>query len=404
MSDLHPDLVALDRFSSTGLAQAATAADVAPETTTSTPAKPVFFSLVDQLRGLAALLVVYSHLVTNFLVERSMQWPVDDVVRRFALSPLRAELNFGWYGVAVFFFISGFVVTASAMTDSVRVFAVRRLLRVYLPVTATVVLVVLAASSGVDVYGIEVAPSAVQVLANITLANYVLVGQPILVSVGWTLAIEVVFYLLVAVLIPLLRARPAIAPAIILLVCFAFVQAAGAFPGSPELARLASSVAFVPLLVLGQVVYLAHHRSISPLLTAVLGTGAWLTYVIGMEETSPLFSGPARTFLVNAALALAVFVVVVLLEGRLRPSRLLTIAAKRSYSLYLLHVPVGYSLLRYLVVEAHVSYTVALPVAIIAVTLAVELVYRFVERPSVRLGRYLTRPRSAVGRVPAVQG
>jgi exopolysaccharide production protein ExoZ len=62
----------------------------------------------------------------------------------------------------------------------------------------------------------------------------------------------------------------------------------------------------------------------------------------------------------------------------------------RSYSLYLVHVPVGFTILTALVVTAKLPYTVALLVALVAVAIVTELAYRFVEKPSIRLGRRLT--------------
>jgi exopolysaccharide production protein ExoZ len=338
-----------------------------------------FFGLIDQLRGVGALLVVYSHLVANFLASRHREWVVDRGVNVFVHNPLHAELNFGWPGVALFFFVSGFVVTQSAERESSGEYVLKRLLRIYPPLIVTVLLVAVMAHSGTLVTGLSGVPSAVQVLLGASLANYLVLAQPLLVVVGWTLVIEMFFYLALWATRPVLIRIPGAVPVVLLLAVTAIVAVHDRLGTTFALA--AAFVAFVPLLVLGQIVYLVVQDRIVPWVGGLLGCAAWMAFVYGMRQTSPLFYDPKASFMANSALAFCVFVIAVLLEGRIKPSRPLAAVARRSYSLYLLHVPVGFTLLAALVDQAHLAYPLAL---------AIELAFRFVERPSIRLGRRLT--------------
>ncbi|MFP3466748.1 acyltransferase family protein [Leifsonia sp. SIMBA_070] len=348
----------------------------------------MFFTQIDQLRGIAALLVVYSHLVPNFLQSQNRKWVVDDAVAVLARNPVHAELNFGWLGVALFFFVSGFVVTHAASRERASVYVVRRLMRIYPPLIATAILVAILAYAGTLVSGLTSVPSPLQVLLGASLGNYFVLAQPLLVAVGWTLVIEMFFYLGLLVARPLLARAPALVP-IVLMLAVAIVDTLHTQLGT-TFALASSFVAFIPLLLLGQIVYLVRMRRIPVWAGALLAAAAWVVFVYGMRETSPAFYDSANSFLSNAVLGFCIFLVAVLIEGRVKPLKPLAVVAKRSYSLYLLHVPVGFTLLTVFVVQAHMPYTPSLLLSLLAVAAATELAYRFIERPSIRLSRWIT--------------
>ncbi len=75
----------------------------------------------------------------------------------------------------------------------------------------------------------------------------------------------------------------------------------------------------------------------------------------------------------------------------MKPIPALAVIARRSFSLYLLHVPVGFTILTALVIGAHWPYTAGLGVALVATAAATELSYRFVELPSMALARRISR-------------
>jgi exopolysaccharide production protein ExoZ len=355
----------------------------------------MFFPLLDQLRGFGAILVVYSHLVGNFLDSSRSGWVVDKAVNGVLHDPLHAELNFGWAGVALFFFVSGFVVTHAAVRETPSEYIVKRLLRIYPPLIVTALVVALMAHFGILVTGLRAAPTPVQVLLGASLSNYLLLAQPVVIAVGWTLVIEMFFYCGLLATRPLLARLPATVPLILLLAC-GTVDTLHNRLGS-AFALGAAFVAFVPLLLLGQIVYLVRMGRISVRVGGLLAGTAWVFFVFGMRQTSPLFSDPAHSFMANGALSFCVFLIAVLLEGKLEPFRPLSVVAQRSYSLYLLHVPVGFTLLVVLVGGEGLPYALALVISLIAVAAATELVFRFVERPSIRLARRITsRPRPSV--------
>lgn len=352
------------------------------------PEKRVFFGLLDQLRAVAALAVVWSHLVGFFLGLSGQSWPPASAVALLIGRPAGIVDDFGWFGVAVFFFISGFVITHAARRESGPVFIVRRVLRIYPPVVfAILVVIVIGYVRGYGPTSPAGDPlSGWQIVANFTLADAFFAPSSAILSVTWTLAIEMTFYLCMWALIPLVRRVPWLASLILVVV---FTLPTLLIPDGIGGFRPGSVFLFAPLLVLGQVLYLARMRLVPLWGAALLGGAAWTSFLFGLHRIGPDRLTPDNNHPANAILAFALVVIAVLLEGRVRPSRIVAVVARRSYSLYLMHTLVGLLVLT-LLHEAGSPYTLNLVVALVVVALATEACYRLAERPGIVLGRRLS--------------
>ncbi|SDH78829.1 acyltransferase family protein [Agrococcus jejuensis] len=357
---------------------------------------PRYLALLDQLRGLAAASVVVAHLVGGFLADHGRDWPPMTLLRRFALDPLVIVQDMGWLGVAVFFLISGYVVTQARQRERAWAFGVRRILRIYPPLIATILLV-LAITPAPTPAGLSVVSAGAGVedwLVAGTLANYVLPGFTPIVGVAWTLAVEVVFYALVAA-IGWLRGRAVwLMPVLILVVCAAAVLTARSFGDVYFL--VAANLSYVPLLVLGQLTFLWHRGQVRAWVAIALGVAAWVVFVLGLEGIQPIFLDPPTSYGPSLLLAGALFAGAIALEGRLRSRRALRVLAARSYSLYLVHGPVGLTVLWMVVLELGLPYELGLALALAAVAAATELVHRAAEVPGIAIGRRITRSAPSV--------
>nr|WP_195969228.1 acyltransferase [Cellulomonas hominis] len=359
------------------------------------PTRGGYFSLVNQLRGAAALLVVWDHLVGQWLAQRGLQWAPSDLVERFVLGPLNLIQHAGFLGVALFFLISGFVVTRAAAREDGRTFVLRRLTRVYPPLVAAVLLAVAVAWAQAELgMGSEAwdALTPAAVLKAMTLVTYVSVPQVVVVGVAWTLVIELVFYAMLWAVGPLLKsARPDWLATVVILAVVVAVGLLGRSLGDGFF-LLSVSVSYVPVLVVGHVVYLVSQRRTPVWVGGLLALAAWLVFVWGVERTQPTFLTPESSYGSSLSVALLLFVLAVLCEGRIRPARWVDVVAARSYTLYLVHGIVGLFVLD-VVTREGVAYRWALLAALIATAAVTEGFYRAVERPSISLGRRLTRSR-----------
>ncbi len=343
-------------------------------------------NFLNLLRGVAVLLVVYDHLGAFWPEQNGRSWIVNRVIRRWVTEPLGIIQDFGFLGVAVFFLISGFVITHVAQRESQLQFAVKRVLRIYPPLIASILLIVaISFIQGTPRFSIG------EYLQSFTLANYFRVPGFEVSGVAWTLVIEMLFYTGVLVTLPLLKRWPLVANACMLGVCALAVSTSRSYGDSYFL--LAASLAYVPYLLLGQLVYLRWTRRITTVDFAVFALATYLVIMFGIRRIHTAFLPAENSYIISAAFAFAIFVVALLFEESVRVPRFIATTSEISYSLYLVHGAVGYFLLDELV--GRIPFTAAVAIAF-AVGFGLAFAsHRFVEVPSQQLARSLLSRRSS---------
>lgn len=312
---------------------------------------------VDLLRGLAALSVAIFH-TTN------------GNPTLMAGEPLAQAGAWGWLGVDVFFVISGFVIPYALERGGYRLrdagrFLAKRIVRIDPPFFATIALTLVLGWVSTQVPGFRGQPFRVDGVALLLHVGYLteLFGRTWVLPAFWTLALEFQYYLAMALLFPLVHhARAvvrhltvaAIAGASLVVTARPVVPAWGAWFALGILAHAVRSGR------LGR----------APFVAAVLACAA----IIGTQHTWVQGAVAGSTALVIAFVDLE------------RP-RLATLGAI-SYSLYLVHEPVGGRVVN---LATHFAgrtpwVNAAVVVASLAVSLATAWVmYRLVERPSQQL-------------------
>lgn len=332
------------------------------------------YVFLDYLRVGAAWLVVWDHFGTIMpgwagRVFAPAQWVRDNIT-----GPLAIIQDFGWFGVALFFLISGFIISDRARVETARQFLVRRILRVYPMLAVAVVLAafLLAPKDKVN---------AANILLNISLANYLIAPQVVLLGVAWTLAIEAIFYGLTAAT-QFARESP---HRIALNLAFigVVIWRCGAF--GPNFALFAGAVGYLPILVMGQTLYwwLARRR-LSALWGLTYLLAACGVFVRGLRTLQPGFLATNNSYVVSVAFALLAFVI--LMQVRAPERRAVRFLSNTSYSMYLLHGIIGQLAFAAL---AGRPLTLIISVAAAISLGAASLTYLLIELPFQRLGRHL---------------
>jgi exopolysaccharide production protein ExoZ len=348
---------------------------------------------LDYLRSLAVLLVLWDHMVGQWLGWRRSGWLPLDKVDVYVTRPLDLIQDMGWLGVSLFFLISGFIISHVAATETRLEFSVKRLLRIYPPMILAVLVTMLfyvirhhwqVIDSGVGI--VPAVPSWHDALWSMTLVNYEMNPQPIVLGVAWSLVIEVCFYIMVFAIRPLLNYRGYASWTILAAV---YVVLETMRHHGPHYFLLGVSISYIPLLVAGQALWLRWSGRVSTLHCAAITLVAWLIWIHGLATIQPTFLTAANSYGPSLLVAYGLFVVLLIRNPQIRSFKVVSFTAARSYSLYLLHAPVGLFVLDVLI--SHVSFTVALLAAVVAVFLAAEISYRFVELPTQRLGRRMLR-------------
>ncbi len=362
----------------------------------------------NQLRGLCVLCVVLVHYTTVVhYFRRDISWvvaapPLAGPISPVALWVYPPWLDLGKFGVAAFFLISGFVIPFSLRRSGVGPFLVARALRIY-PTFWAALLIEAATILASGRYWHR--PPAYGIGAY--LVNGLLIetplGRPTVDWVSWTLSIEVKFYLLAAILRPVLLRRRvwplvAVAAGALLL---NVLEGRGAIRLPPD---LVSESMYLGFILIGT---LFHYRHEGALSAPALGAGVlallalfFASYALGPNAAA--FPSPHTA---SFAIAAAVFAACYWLRHRFRPHRALDALAAISYPLYLVHAAFGFATISFLMLGCGLPYGLsAILTALLSIALAAAL-HRLIERPTIRLGHRLRRRvRSPAALVPGASG
>ena len=337
---------------------------------------------VDALRGIAALTVVADHI--GYESSSAFRYLDDHIV------------DTGQLAVIVFFLCSGFVIPATAESGSLRGFWIKRFFRLYPLFWLAVGMAGVLAWTGVSENGDL---GARDWLANLTMVPGAFGGRSAL-PVFWTLAYEIVFYLLITALVALrlnhLSAELSLltSGATLLLTLIHPMSSAGRVNAAPF---------WMATILVGTVLY-RWYSGTARGRTAIMCTAAALTAgsvllvrnLWGHEAPSGMTLSRFWPLLVawfgGYALCLAFY------SLRTRRLRNLVALGTISYSVYLLHpvVLVVVPLPRQPLLEMTVG---------LAATVAISWVsYRLIEKPTMELGRRVARrSRTRAARVPALE-
>ncbi|MEV8083754.1 acyltransferase family protein [Pseudarthrobacter oxydans] len=351
---------------------------------------------LDGLRGLAALVVVIHHcgLVSPQLsaaVDSNGTGSFEPWVWWTTFTPLHL-LWAGHEAVYTFFILSGFVIALPFLRNSPSSWATyypKRLVRIYLPVWASLVIALLMAwtvprTAGSELsYWVNLHDEAPHVLAD----AFLLRGAGSLNSPLWSLQWEMLFSLLLPIYV--IGARSLGRYGLPGLLGLFILMAAGNLMRSPLL---------VYMTMFGVGVLMASQREVLGQWGRKLGRSAWLGLIAAsvILLCSRWLFPPLPVGIATAALdgALLIFVFLVWPPAiSLGNGSLVRWLGLRSFSLYLIHEPIVLSVTFALrSTNAFHVLMLALPLSL----LVTEVFFRLIERPSHRLaeaaGRVIVIP------------
>jgi len=355
----------------------------------------------NQLRGAAALFVVVNHWFGFY-------WRGRDVVATATATPVQPGIepwianlaDSGWHnsgplGVALFFLISGFVIPFSLEHHNRLSFLAARALRIYPVYFLAVALDVAAIWLSAHHWQLPDPLTPRQVLLNALLINN-LDWLRSIDMVNWTLAIEIKFYLAVALLFAPIRARrvwPLLAAgAVIVPACWLLVKlrVGDGSPFYPALSMTAVDCAYLPFMFIGTAVKFHVEKALS-LRGLILATIALSGLSLAAYSCQFKQFADALPAALNYLYALALFAAACAYRHRFRPLAILDGLAAISYPLYTVHTILGYALLKALTLGMGLGFYPALAVTALVVFPLAAGLHVSAERFGISAGRLLSR-------------
>lgn len=356
-----------------------------------------------QLRAVAALSVVINHYWGIFFspVVRAVIGvpasfvPLKPAYTQHVLSPGWGGFLYGAFGVAVFFLISGFVIPISLRNISTGQFLTRRFFRIY-PVYWFCLLISIAMYVICSWYWST--PLSDRISMTFLVKNIPLVhsaaGLPSLDFVSWSLAVEIKFYVLFALVSWIGKSAHQVLQLFISFMALCCVAAFFSTHGlnSPSLISYAvSDMKFIAFMFLGCLFYYVLYRELS---TRVALGYAVVIYALFVTINSFYEPGLFGALTKNYTYALVLFSLCYLLRARFKKNRILDFLADISFPLYLVHSMIGYVSMPILISKG-MSFTFAWMISLGVTVIVAFLVHRYVEIPVNDFGKRLSSPRES---------
>lgn len=345
---------------------------------------------LDLLRVLAVLLVIWDHLIGEWLDKNEVKWFFADIVKSFIDVPLGIIQNFGFLGVVLFFLISGYVITHVSARESRKSFIIKRLFRIYPPFLFSIVLIIVF----YKVYGVYFGQSTfvdgitlTQLLYSGSLLNYISVNhhEPIN-GVAWTLIIEMIFYVICFLGLPLLKKNAKC----FILICSSLVLFVLIYcrEYGDNFFLFASIIAYIPYLFVGQIINYYKNGKLKTIEMVILSLIQYYLIFRGIRDIHSQFFAPDNSYFVSFMYALLLFIIALLLNNKLRTSNIISRLADLSYSIYLNH---GLGILLLTVLYPYVGYFTALIITLLFIYVICHFVHKYIEHPSRILARRMLK-------------
>jgi peptidoglycan/LPS O-acetylase OafA/YrhL len=307
--------------------------------------------IVDALRGIASLAVCWLHM--------TQLYPKDNIIHLSG--------KYGGLGVYMFFVISGFIIPFALYKSDYRVskewhiFIIKRIIRIdppYFVAALMAALVTYFAALSPGYQGTEPDFSTTQFLLHLGYLN-AFFDYKWFNPVFWTLAIEFQFYLLISIVFPIISEKSVIRSVGIIILCFfAFIVPSDIFVFK-----------YLCLFSVGIVTFQYFAKIIDV-----------REYILAMTLTSVLLilSLGIITAITGVITALAIAFV------RIEKIRIFHFLGAISYSLYLVHLPIGARVVNILkrFVTTDIEYFFVSLCGVLVSIFAAFLFYNYIEKPA----------------------
>jgi peptidoglycan/LPS O-acetylase OafA/YrhL len=311
--------------------------------------------ILDNIRGIAIILVVISHFYVN-----------KDYMGVELLGSYFPQIEFisnlGLIGVDLFFFLSGYLIYNKIQEQNFKEFIIKRIFRIY-PIYIFTILLIFIFSININ--------NLILYLINLSMLQDIFHVKN-LNPVFWTLLIEIKFYIIIAVIFMLLKKLQLVEYFIYIPFVFIFLNIFLIL----TIDRGSILLAYFPMFFI--VVYLLKlNIKLSIILIISELINIYLTY---------------HSYYVELFIAVLLFIIIY--YKNILNFDFLKVLAKVSYSYYLIHTIIGYYMLHLLlqfISNVYVVFFIIIPFVSISIFYLSYILYSFIEKPFINYGYRLTK-------------
>ncbi len=359
----------------------------------------------NSLRGLAAVAVVISHYfgifwtnpeaVANLINSPVLLIKQEDIPLYVQWLTIVPNFNWGCYGVALFFLISGFVIPFSLSGISGGGFCVSRCLRIVPTYIVGFSISLLALWICAAYFSVSFPYERQQILIHYVPGLRDLLSSRSIDGIIWTLEIEIKFYMLCAIFIAWFR-RFSLKVFIIPLALFTLAAllshiGIGWLKGFPNSYPLAVTTIFcsqfIIFMFLGVLFHYLYKNKIGARNARLAAIGLFALFSL-QWRTGP--DSASFGLVLSYAFALMTFAFAFAYPRFFSANPVFDFLADISYPLYVVHGVAGYVALRLLLEQGFRPWSALALVTSLFLVLA-WLLHRLVERPSQAIGKRLVR-------------
>ncbi|EPK8061630.1 acyltransferase family protein [Escherichia coli] len=352
------------------------------------------FLFAHYLRGIAALFVLFSHFSASYFISNEFISSILSLPRANLLSFPKVILDFmpvefpgflAVLGVSIFFLISGFLIPISVEKYKPLVFIKKRFFRLYPTYFVVCVINIIVAALGFAIFyfpGREYPYSISTILSIFSMGTALFIkGSVPIDPVAWTLAIEVMFYMITLIFFNMtfilkgkneISLRNVLCLSILLSFFVIFIsrhiQSANVSLGNLDGGFFIKSVYMTSFMLIGTSFALHARRRISgrSLFYSVLCQYALFVYTTMKLVPSAFYISTVSTFS-WFGFAILVFALGYVINDNLPQTKSLQFLGDVSYPLYLCHSYIGYFVIGVLIFWGGIprSLIIFLPIPIV---------------------------------------
>jgi peptidoglycan/LPS O-acetylase OafA/YrhL len=350
----------------------------------------------EQLRAIAVIFVVFAHYggifwydpnISNYI--NSTPYSVDKVVP-FFVSTLNSTnipyINWGPLGVDIFFLISGFVIPISLAKYSRGSFTIRRFFRLYPTYFVSFLFVVSMLFLSSLYFDNSFSLSYRDIIFHSIIGLREITGINSIDLVIWTLEVELKFYILTIIFLPLFRDKsiflfliPLFLSAILILLFVLFSY---------------QSNTFIPIIYMfiGTAFYMNFKEIINykKLIVIIILLFTLFNIVYQIIGNGVYNNAYLNQMSYNGFYALLIFSISYIFRTNFKYNRVLGFIANISYPFYIIHSISGYIIMMILL-DRGVSTLYIIPIALLITSSLAYIIHKYVEIPSQRFGKNIAK-------------